>query len=377
MNDGSDRHTHHGTTPEPSSGQEDAEDHSGHSHDHGHEHRPSVLERFTGLFRAHSHDVSDNIDDALAGSLEGIKVVKISLLGLGITALLQIMVVLISGSVALLADTIHNFSDASTALPLWLAFSLSRRPSNRRYTYGYGRAEDIAGLSVVLLIAASAAFAASESIKRLLDPQPVAYLGWVAAAALVGFIGNEAVAHYRIRAGRRIGSAALVADGYHARVDGITSLAVLLSAAGAWAGFPLADPLVGLGITVVILFILKDAARQIWRRLMDAIEPEILERAEAAARTASGVEDVSMVRARWIGHSLHAEMHVIADCYLTLSEAHAVAERARHAVLHEVPKLYNVMVHVDPCGHDGLDPHEELAHHDLRPVNRHVHSVHS
>jgi cation diffusion facilitator family transporter len=189
-----------------------------HPHDHGHDHAHGGVRAFLlGLLRPHTHNAPDSIDDALAGSDEGIRAVKLSLLGLGTTALLQLFVVLFSGSVGLLADTIHNFADASTAIPLWLAFSISRRPPTRRYTYGFGRAEDLAGVFVVAMIAASSIVAAWESVQKLIHPEPIANLGWVAAASVVGCLGNELVAQYRIRTGERIGSAALVADGYHAR----------------------------------------------------------------------------------------------------------------------------------------------------------------
>lgn len=348
---------------------EDSHEH-GHRHEHGddHVHAAGVRGFVTGLLRPHSHDAADSIDDALTGSAAGIRAVKLSLLGLGATAGLQLTVVLLSGSVALLADTIHNFADASTAIPLWLAFSLGRRVATRHYTYGYGRAEDLAGVFVVLMIAASSALAAWASLQRLLHPQPVTQLGWVAVAAVVGCAGNELVAQYRIRTGQRIGSAALVADGYHARTDGLTSLAVLIGVLGVALGFRQADPLVGLAITVAMLVILKDASRQIWRRLMDAIDPELLDRAAAVAREVDGVQDVAQVRGRWIGHSIHAEVLITADSSLSLDAAHAVAERARHAMLHAVPKLARVTVHVDPCGHSGRDPHADLAHHDDRAL---------
>ncbi len=332
-----------------------------HPHDHDHTASTGFL---GGFFHGHSHDAADSLDDALAGSAEGIRTVQISLGVLGLTALLQVIVVVVSGSVALFADTIHNVADASTAIPLWLAFSLSRRRPTDRYTYGFGRAEDVAGVFVLLMIAGSAGVAAWESFQRLLHPQAIDHLGWVSVAAVIGCIGNEAVARYRIRTGERIGSAALVADGYHARTDGLTSLAVLLGAIGVWLGFPQADPLVGLGITVAILLVLKDAARQIWHRLMDAVDPALLQRARRAAESASGVESVSEIRARWIGHTMHAEVLLTAAGSLPLNQAHAVAERARHAMLHAVPKLSSVTVHVDPHTHDGRDHHAELAHHD-------------
>jgi cation diffusion facilitator family transporter len=314
----------------------------------------------------HSHDAADSVDDALAGSAEGIRAVRLSLLGLGATAVLQLVVAVVSGSVAVLADTIHNFADASTAIPLWLAFWVSRRPANTRYTYGYGRAEDLAGVFVLLMIVISAIVAAWESLHRLVNPTPIDHLGWVAAAGLLGFLGNEAVAQYRIRVGQRIGSAALVADGFHARTDGLTSLAVLVGAAGVWLGYPRADPIVGLLITLAILIVLKDASIQMWRRLMDAVDPGLIEQATAAARDAPGVQGVSEVRARWIGHTIHAEALIVADCELSLREAHEVAEAARHQMLHAVPKLSSVTVHVDPCEHDGDDSHAAVAHHDQR-----------
>ncbi len=346
------------------------DEHEHAEHDHGrHEHAPGLLGKLRELFRPHSHDAADSVDDALTGSDVGISAVRLSLVGLGATAILQLVIALASGSVAVLADTIHNFADASTAIPLWLAFWVSRKPANSRYTYGYGRAEDLAGVFVLLMIVGSAAVAAWESLQKLLDPTPIEHLAWVAAAGLFGFIGNELVAQYRIRIGQRIGSAALVADGYHARTDGLTSLAVLVGAAGVWLGFPRADPLVGLLITIAILLVLKDATLQMWRRLMDAVDPQLVERATEAARAAEGVQAVSTVRARWIGHTIHAEALIVADCELTLDEAHAIAERARHGMLHAVPKLSTVTVHVDPCGHDGEDHHAALAHHD-RPIER-------
>jgi cation diffusion facilitator family transporter len=373
-------HDHPHPHPHPHD-QGDGHRHDGHGHgEHGHDHTDhgehghspdhgGWLSAITHFFKPHSHDAADSIDDALEGSAEGIRAVKISLLGLGITAMLQLVIVFFSGSVSLFADTIHNFADASTAIPLWLAFSLGRRAANRRYTYGYGRAEDLAGVFVVLMIMASAALAGWESIQRLLRPEPIQHLSWVALAGLLGFIGNELVAQYRIRAGHRIGSAALVADGYHARTDGFTSLAVLLGAGGVWLGFPQADPLVGLAITVAILLVLKDAAVQIWHRMMDAVDPALIERAEKAALKDEGVQEVSQLRARWIGHSIVADALIVADCKLTLSEAHAVAERARHEMLHALPKLANVQVHVDPCDHHDMDHHAELAHHDRSPTH--------
>ena len=217
------------------------------------------------------------------------------------------MIVLISGSVALLADTVHNFSDALTAVPLWIAFLLGRRKATRTYTYGFGRAEDLAGLFIVAMIALSAVVAAVESIRRFFEPQPVHNLGWVLAAGLVGFAGNELVAIYRIRVGRRIGSAALVADGVHARTDGFTSLAVVAGVIGVWLGFPLADPIVGLLISVAIVVLLWGTVRDVGRRLMDGVDPGLTRRVEAvvAEHSRSG----GTARLRWSGHRLHVGDH--------------------------------------------------------------------
>jgi len=279
------------------------------------------------IVRPHSHDAADSVDSALEASSDGIRAVKISLAGLGATAIAQLIVVVISGSVALLADTIHNFSDALTAIPLWIAFVLSRRAANRRYTYGYGRAEDLAGVFIVAMIAGSSILAAYESIRRLLDPQPISHPWIVLLAGLVGFAGNELVAVYRIRVGTKIGSAALVADGLHARTDGFTSLAVVFGAIGVMAGFPLADPIVGLLITVAILAVLRGAARDIYRRLMDAVDPALVDSADAALASVPGTHTVDGVRLRWIGHRMHAEAEITVDRTLDIVEAHTISAK--------------------------------------------------
>jgi cation diffusion facilitator family transporter len=265
----------------------------------------------------------------------------------------------------LLADTIHNFSDALTALPLWLAFVVSRRPANRRFTYGYGRAEDLAGVAIVLIIFASALVALWESYQKLINPTPLRYVGWVMAAAVVGFLGNEGVALLRIRTGRRIGSAALEADGYHARVDGLTSLGVLVGAVAVWLGAPIADPIVGLLISVAILFIGKDAATAMWHRLMDAVDPALVAKVEHEARETPGVQGIDDLRVRWLGHRLWAELHVKVDEDTPLWQAHDVAEDVRHRLFHAIPQVAEVTVHLDPCGHSGTNRHAATDHHRI------------
>jgi cation diffusion facilitator family transporter len=335
-----------------------------HPHDHPHRHPGERLRRLGGVFVGHSHDPGDSIDDALTGDARGIRALKISLLVLGVTAVAQLGVVLVSGSVALLADTIHNFSDALTAIPLWIAFAIGGRAATRRYTFGYRRAEDLAGLFVLLMIAGSAALAAYESISRLVDPQPIRNIPIVLVAGLIGFAGNELVALYRIRVGRSIGSAALIADGYHARTDGLTSLAVVAGALGVAAGYPLADPLVGLLITAVILVVLKQATGQMLGRLMDAVEPELVQEVETIAASVPEVQSVDRLRLRWLGHALEASMAITVDCDMTVSEGHRVSEEVRHRLLHEVRRLDTAVIHVNPCGHDGEDAHALTRHHE-------------
>ena len=288
---------------------------------------------------------------------------KVSLAGLAITAGAQLAVVLASGSIALLSDTIHNFADALTALPLGLAFWLGRRPANDRYTYGYGRSEDLAGVFIVATIAASSGLAAWQAVSRVVHPYHVHRIGWVMAAGVVGFAGNELVALYRIRVGRRIGSAALEADGLHARTDGLTSLAAVAGAIGVAAGWQLADPIAGLVITVAILAVLKDAARSIYRRLMDAVDPELVSRAREILESVDGIEGVETLRIRWVGHELRAEAEVVSDGDMTLARSHDIAEEARHRLLHDLPRLFQATIHTSPCGHDGADPHAATAHH--------------
>ena len=335
----------------------------GHGQEHGHGHGQSLWGRVASMLRPHSHDAADSVDSALAASTDGIRALKISLVVLGVTALAQLVVVILSGSTALLADTIHNFSDALTAVPLWIAFALGRRAATRRYTYGYGRAEDLAGVFIVAMIALSAVVAGYESIRRLLDPQPVTNVGIVLAAGLIGFAGNELVAVYRIRVGRRIGSAALVADGLHARTDGFTSLAVVGAALGVLAGFPLADPIVGLLITAAILVVLRGAATDIYSRLMYAVDPELVDTAESSIRAVPGVLALEALRLRWTGHRVRAEVSITVNPDLDLITAHDIATTTQHRLLHDVPKLVAATVHVSPHATGDRDHHAVLAHH--------------
>lgn len=347
-------------------------DHHDHPHDHAHHHshdhesgrESGLVGWLRELLIPHSHDPGDAVDAELETSQRGIRALIVSFAGLAVTAAIQAAVVGLSGSVGVLSDTLHNLADALTAVPLAIAFTLGRRSATRRFTYGLGRSEDLAGLVVVLLIAASSVLAGWQAIDRLLHPATVDYLPLVAIAGLVGFGGNELVAIYRIRVGRQIGSAALVADGVHARTDGLTSLAVVLGAAGVALGFPIADPLVGLLITVAILLVLWHAGREVFARLLDAVDPSLVEDVDAVIRSVPGVVDVGEIRLRWIGHSLRAECEIVVDEDLSLVDAHRIAEQTQHDLVHRVHRLSAAIVHADPHG----DGHHELSAHHRAPV---------
>jgi cation diffusion facilitator family transporter len=329
---------------------------TGHQHEHNEPH-------------SHTHGV---VDPSIASSTLGLWALKWSFVGLMVTAVIQVVVVVLSGSVGLLADTIHNFADAATAIPLGIAFWLARRAATRHFTYGFGRVEDFAGLVILAIITASAAVAAREAIDRFLHPQPLTMLWAVMLASIVGFLGNEGVAIFRIRVGRQIGSAALVADGYHARVDGWTSLAVLIGAVGVWLGYPLADPIVGLVISAAITVLVWQSARAIILRMLDGVDTDAVDTIAHAAAHVAGVNEVTDVRARWIGHRLHADVSVSVPGELSVTEGHAIAKEVRHQLLHHLSHLGGVAVHVDPYGQGGERFHRIGEHtHDGLPQHQH------
>ena len=336
---------------------------------HGHHHDDEHHGEHAHHGHGHTHGV---VDPSIATTDRGLWALKWSFMGLMVTAAIQVVVVVLSGSVGLLADTIHNFADAATAIPLGIAFWLARRGRSRRFTYGLGRVEDFAGILIILTILASALVAAYESITRLIHPEPVGLLWAVMVASVVGFAGNEAVAVFRIRVGKQIGSAALIADGYHSRVDGWTSLAVFVGAVSVWAGYPLADPLVGLGISAAILVIVWQSARSILLRMLDGVESESLDEIAHAAGHVARVEEVTDVQARWIGHRLHADVSVTVPAGLSVAEGHDIARDVRHQLLHHLPHLGGVMVHVDPYGQGGAHHHRVGPHsHDHLPLHSH------
>lgn len=297
-------------------------------------------------------------DNALA-----IRTVWLALAALGLTTVIQVFIYLASGSVALLGDTVHNLGDALNSIPLLIAFMLARRAANKRYTYGYRRAEDVAGLLIVASIAFSAAYILWESINKLINPQPLTNLGWLAAAAIVGFLGNEFVALLQIRVGRKIGSEAMVADGLHARTDGLTSLAVLVAAGGAALGFPILDPIIGILIGVVIVFITRDAALAVWYRLMDAVEPALVERAEAKILEHEEIKAIARLQMRYLGHRLYVELLVAIDANLKISDTEAITDHLAHELYHVLPNMADVTIGVVPWHDNTYRLGIESAHH--------------
>jgi len=308
------------------------------------------------------------VADSPTGEDEGLRAVRLSAFGLGLTAAVQFAFVAASGSVALLADGLHNLGDVFTTATLWIAFVVGRRVPDRGYTFGFARAEDVAGVLVLLAIAASAVVAAWESLDRLLggDVPALRNPGWALAAALVGVAGNEVVARYKVRVGRRIHSVPLEADGRHSRVDGLASLAAAAGIAGAWAGWPAADPLAGLLLSGVIAWVLVATTRDVLDRLLDRVDGEVIDQIERAAATVAGAQAVHAVRARWVGRSLHVLVHADVDPDLPLRDAHALGERVRHAIFHALPGVAAVDLHLDPAGIDEHDSHGETMHHGYR-----------
>ncbi len=340
---------------------------SDHDHDHDHDHDDggagswwSRVVRSVGHVFAHDHDHGPSTALFDTGAI-GIRATKVSLVGLGITALLQAVIVVFSGSVALLADTLHNLTDALTSIPLWIAFALGRRAATRRYTYGFNRTEDIAGFVIVIAIAVSTVLVIWESLQRLGDPRTIGAIPWVIAAGFIGAIGNELVARYRIRVGESIGSEALIVDGRHARTDALTSLAVVAAGVGAALGASWVDPVAGLVVAVPMLWLLVKSARRMLRRLSDGIEPEIVDEVAATIAGVGGVEAVDALRVRWHGHQLRVATSISVDPELTVRQGHDIAHNVEHELLHHFTTPIAVTVHIEP--HEQPDRHDSIAHH--------------
>jgi len=319
----------------------DHTDHERHNHErnatHGHRQHHGHDDE-----HGHTHGV---VDPAIVTTERGIWAIKWSFVGLFATAAVQVVIVYFSSSVALLADTIHNFGDAATAIPLWIAFLFARIKPSKRFPYGLGRVEDLAGMTIVAVILFSALVAAYESVDRFFHPRAVQYLWAVVTASVIGFVGNEAVAVFRIKVGKEINSVALIADGYHARVDGWTSLAVLFGAIGVWLGFPLADPLVGLGISIAIFGIVWQSAKAVFARTLDGVDPHVFDEIEHAVGHVEGVQSITDVKARWLGHKLRAEVGIAVDPDLSVRQALAITDKVEHELHHHLGYLSAAVVY--------------------------------
>lgn len=321
----------------------------GHSHDnHHHHHSSNILVKIAMALHlpGFGHDHSHAADSAMLDNQLAVRTVWIALFALGATTALQILIYAASGSVALLADTVHNLGDALNSVPLLIAFYLARRAANRRYTYGFGRLEDIAGVFIVLSIGFSAAYILVESFRKLVDPQPLHNLEWIALASLVGFVGNELVALMQIRVGRQIGSDAMVADGQHARIDGLTSLAVLIAVLGTLIGLPILDPIVGIVIALAIVGITWNAIKAIWYRLMDAVDPHLVEHVEAHVRGIEAVQAIQSLRLRWVGHRMYGVITVQVAADTTFEQSQAIVRGIQHEARQVIPQLDDMTVQV-------------------------------
>ncbi len=295
---------------------------------------------------AHRAEYPNPIDTGAAG----ISASKVSLVVLGLTAAIQLVIAWASGSVALYSDTLHNLTDALTAVPLWIAFSVGRRQPTKRYTYGYHRAEDLVAVLILVVVVGSALFVIVESFRRLFDPRTIDHIPWVIAAGLIGAASNEFVARYRMRVGRAIGSEALTADGQHARADALTSLAVVAAGVGSALGADLVDPIAGLVVGVAILWLFAGSARRIMRRLLDGIDPGIIDRAQNTILAVQGVEGLSDLRARWHGHQLQVTASIVVESEMSVEAGHHIAEAVAHELDHEFEIPVVAVIHVDPQG---------------------------
>lgn len=272
------------------------------------------------------------------------RAMAVSAAGLSVTALVEIALALVTGSVALLGDGLHNLSDVSTSAVVFLGFWISRRPATARYPYGYERAEDLAGLGVALVIWASAIFAGYESYQKLVGGAPTTDAALGMAGAALGIVGNQIVARYKLRVGRRIRSATMIADAKHSWLDAVSSLGALVGLALVAAGYRWGDPVAGLAVTLFICHVGVEVTRDLLHRLMDGVEPEHLDAARTAAAGVPGV-GAAGVRARWMGRTLAVEVETRLDDGISLLDADGINAAVERAVRTAVPDAGDVHAH--------------------------------
>ena len=305
------------------------------------------------------------------GTKAGLRAIRICAAVLAVAVVVQLVVVGIGGSAGLFAAALDNLGDVISTVALALAFMAARRAADDRYTFGHQRLEDIAGIVVVLVIWTSAGLAAFESVRKLSGPHRPTALGVGLVVAGIGTLGNEIVARYKMRVGRAIGSQPLIADGRHARIDALASVAAFAGLLGVKLGWRAADPVAGLLITIAIVAIAWDASRHVLARVMDAVDPSVVSSIEHAARETPGVAGIGRIQARWVGRSLYVTLTVAVDGAVPVSDAHAISEAVHHHIIHDLPGVAQVDVHVDPWEAHAEDAHRATSAHP--PVEDHGH----
>jgi cation diffusion facilitator family transporter len=269
---------------------------------------------------------------------EANRAIAVSAAGLAVTGLAELLVAILTGSVGLLGDAIHNLSDVSTSAVVFLGFRLSRKPPTEKYPYGLERAEDLAGVGIAVVIWASAAFAGYESIRKLLEHGRTSHVALGIAGAALGIAGNQVVARYKLVIGRRINSATLVADARHSWLDALSSLGALVGLVAVTLGFRWGDPIAGIAVTLFICHVGWQVTTDVARRLADGIDPAVITAAEAAAGTVDGVVHAH-ARARWTGRTLRVEVEGWTDPNLTVSQADALGQQVALAVARQLPDM--------------------------------------
>jgi cation diffusion facilitator family transporter len=266
------------------------------------------------------------------------RAVAVSAAGLTATGVIELLVALVTGSVALLSDALHNLSDVSTSIAVFIGFRASRKSPTARYPYGYERAEDLAGIGIALVIWASAVLAGYESIHKLLHHGRTSDAGLGIAAAAIGIIGNQVVARYKLRVGRRINSATLVADARHSWLDALSSAGALVGLVAVLAGLPWADAVAGVVVTGFICHVGWEVTSELVHRLLDGVDPEVVTTAERVALESPGVRHAH-ARARWTGRTLRVEVEGWVDATTSVAGADRIGQDVATRLSAELPEL--------------------------------------
>ncbi len=291
-----------------------------------------------------------------ANRARAMRAIAVSSIGLLFTSTLELAVVVFSGSVALLADGLHNLGDVFTTVGVYFGFRTSRRAPTRRYPYGYGRAEDLAGILIVAAIWGSAVLAGLQSFEKLLSGRGTSHLTLGMLAAVIGIVGNQLVARYKMRVGRAIKSAPLIVDARHSRLDAIASFGALIGLIGVALGFRQADPIAGFAITALIVHIGIDATRDVVSRLMDVHDDELAGEVASIARAIPGVRGLGDLRVRWLGRQAEVRLVIHVPPTMPMTEAHELAHRVQDRLRTQLPDTREITVEPAPAreGEGGL-----------------------